>query len=95
MKIIALTAAGLIAASAITPTPAEAQRYGNGYRHGRGWNGDPGRGWNRGWDRNRGRRQWNGGWRGGPRGYYGRPRVTCRWVRGFYGPEQRCFTRYR
>ncbi|KQN25941.1 hypothetical protein ASE86_07100 [Sphingomonas sp. Leaf33] len=94
MKMIALAAAGLIAATAVTPTPAEAQRHGwndgRGWNRGhdrhwrddrRGWRGDRrgGRGWNRG--------SWNGGW---DRGYRGN-RVRCVWVRGWNGPERRCY----
>ena len=97
MRMIAFAAAGLIAATALTPTPAQAQR---GY----GWN--DGRGYDRGWDRGRGhdRRNWNRGWRGDrgwnrggwnrgyDRGWRGN-RVRCVWVDGWYGPERRCYRR--
>ncbi|ONF97774.1 hypothetical protein [Sphingomonas jeddahensis] len=100
MKLIAFTAAGLLAASALTPAPAEAQR--RGWHDDRGWNGD--RGWrgerrwrgrdDRRWDRGRGRH-----WRGDGRryGYRYRPRqrVVCNIVRGYYGPVRRCFNVWR
>ena len=102
MKMIAFAAAGLIAAGTLSATPADAQRH--GWQDGRGWDDgrgfDRGRGWDRGrrWDRGRGwdrGRRWNGGRRYAGGGYYGRPRVTCRWVRSYYGPERRCFSIYR
>jgi hypothetical protein len=102
MKLIAFTAAGLLAASALTPVPAEAQR--RGWHDDRGWNGDRGwRGGDRGW---RGDRRWRGGdrrWRGDRRrygygygyGYRPRQRVVCNMVRGYYGPVRRCFNVWR
>ncbi|MCK8455778.1 MULTISPECIES: hypothetical protein [Sphingomonas] len=104
MKIIAMFAAGALAAGTlISPTPADAQRHGwDGPRGGPGWHGP--RGGHRGWH---GDRRWNGprhayrgysgGYRGGygyrgPRGY-GRSRVVCRIQRGYYGPVRRCFRR--
>ncbi len=74
MKIIALAAAGLLAAGTCAATPADAQRH--GWNDWRGWNDG------RNWDRGRG---WNGN-----RGY-GRPRVRCQIVRGWYGPERQCW----
>jgi hypothetical protein len=90
MKFIAFAAAGLIAATAVTPTPAEAQRRGYGYDRGHnGWND------NRGWRDDR--RGWRGdrrGWRGNDRGWRGnrgRGNVRCTWVRGYYGPQRQCY----
>lgn len=98
MRISALLAAGALATACLAAVPAEAQRYGYGYDSGyrgdhRGdrYRGDDGY---RGYD-NRDRRGHN--WRGHGRwnrGYHGRPRVTCRIVRGYYGPERRCFRTY-
>jgi len=90
MKIFAWAAAGLIAASALAPVPAEAQRYGYNDRGHRG-------GWNDGHRRDRhyrGHRGWRGdrGYRGG-RSWRGRDRVRCVWVRGYYGPQRQCFRR--
>ena len=98
MKIIALIAAGALAATGLTAAaPAEARRGGwnDGYRDGRGID----RGWRHG-------RRFDRGWRGNRggfqaprnRGYYGgrgysRPRVVCRIQRGWYGPERVCFRR--
>ncbi len=94
MKIMALTAAGLIAVSALTPVSAEAQR--RGWHDNRGWHGDRGwrGGWNRGW---RGDGRWNRGWRGNRWGYAYRPRqrVVCNTVRGYYGPVRRCYNVWR
>jgi hypothetical protein len=85
MKLMALSIAGVLAASAMTPLPASAQR----------WHDD--RGWHEGRYRHHGRwhyaprgyyRQgyWNGrGWNRGPR-----HRVVCRWHRGPWGREQVC-----
>lgn len=95
MKLVPLLAAGAVAIAGIG-APAEAQRYGdrydNGYRHDGyrdGYRGDRGydyrdNGRYDGWHRDH-------GWRGH---HYGRPRVTCRIVRGYYGPERRCFRAY-
>ena len=80
MKILALAAAGLLSAMAMTPFQADAQP-----RH--GWHGDRGHhgGWNRG-------RNWNrGNYYAGYRGRYRpRSRVVCRIHRGYYGPVRRC-----
>lgn len=99
MKIIAVFAAGALAAGTLAAVPADAQRYGWHGDRGHGWHGDRGRGW-RG-DRGYGRR-WDGyrgyrGYRGdyGYRGGYGRTRVVCRIQRGYYGPVRRCFSVYR
>ncbi|UIJ43567.1 hypothetical protein LZK98_10690 [Sphingomonas cannabina] len=98
MKLIALTAAGLLAAAALTPVPAAAQyhRSWDGYHrswHDRGWDG-------RRWDRRRhwdDRRYWHRGPRYRYRGgwHHRRSYVTCRWVRGYYGPHRRCFRVWR
>ncbi|MGK6319703.1 hypothetical protein [Sphingomonas sp. DT-204] len=98
MKLIALTAAGLLAAAALAPVPAAAQ-----YRHGwdgyhRGWHD---RGWDdRRWDRRRhwdNRRYWHRGprYRYRDRWHHRRSYVRCRWVRGYYGPQRRCFRVWR
>lgn len=105
MKLFAFTAAGLLAASALTPAPAEAQR--RGWHDDRGWNGDRGwRGDRRGW-RGRDDRGWRRGWNRGPNrhwrsngrrygyGYRPRQRVVCNMVRGYYGPVRRCFNVWR
>jgi hypothetical protein len=96
MKLMTLTIAGVIAASAMTPTVAAAHP-----RHDRGWHGDRwdrgGRHWDdRRWDR--GRRHWdNRRWdRGGRhwsdrRGWRGaRIRTVCRWRPGPYGDVRVC-----
>lgn len=90
MKMIALAAAGLVAASALTPTPASAQYYGNGYRNHQGWNGNSRhwRGDRRHWRGDR--RQWRGDRRWRQRGY-----TRCHWVRGYYGPQRQCYRVYR
>ncbi|QNE30954.1 hypothetical protein F1C10_02595 [Sphingomonas sp. NBWT7] len=88
MKLIALTAAGLLAASALTPVPADAQR--RGWHDDRDWRGDRGwRGDRRHWRGDR--RHWRGS-RGHRYRYRPRQRVVCRVVRGYYGPVRRCFT---
>ena len=90
MKFIAFAAAGLIAATALTPVPAEAQRRGYGYDRGHhGWNGG------RHWQGNRGH-GWRGGngWRGS-RGWRGRSSVRCHYVRGYYGRQSQCYRVYR
>lgn len=95
MRMIALTVAGLLAAGALAPAPAEAQRH--------GWNGDRGwrGGWDRGWrghDRRWNHRGWNRDWRGGYRpgwGYRPRPRLVCQMVPGYWGPVRRCFRVWR
>ena len=102
MKISAMLAAGALAATGLAAVPAEAQRYGYGYgyrgdayHHHRGdrfggyRGGDGFRGYRDDFRRHdwRGRGRWD-------RRYYGRPRVTCRIVRGYYGPERRCFRSY-
>jgi hypothetical protein len=87
MKLIALAAAGLLAAAALTPVPADAQPRSGWSRHdNRGHNGwDRGRGWERGHHYgNRDR------WR-----HRGRSYVKCRWVRTYYGRERRCFRMWR
>ena len=92
MKILALTAAGLLSAMALTPIQADAQTR-RGW-HG-GWHGD--RGWHGGWDRGS-HRGWNRGYRyGGYGGGYYRPRsrVVCRIHRGYYGPVRRCVRVWR
>lgn len=104
MKLVAMFGAVAIAAGTIvTATPAEAQRYGwhdrgpGWHGGGPGWDRGRGHGWGRGpgWDR--GRRwdrgpRWHGGYGYRQPGYgYGRGRVVCRVVRGYYGPERRCF----
>lgn len=98
MKLLAFTAAGVLAASALTPVSADAQR--RGWHDDRGWHGD------RGW-RGRDDRRWRGGWNRGRHGYwnghgrrYGyryrpRQRVVCNVVRGYYGPVRRCFNVWR
>ncbi|MEG3173810.1 hypothetical protein U1708_16490 [Sphingomonas sp. ZB1N12] len=104
MKIIAMFAAGALAAGTVfAAAPADAQRHGwDGPRGGPGWHGPHGnRGWHgrRGWDGPRhGYRGYRGGYRGGGYGYrgprgYGRTRVVCRIERGYYGPVRRCFRR--
>ncbi|MES2337576.1 MAG: hypothetical protein V4537_05720 [Pseudomonadota bacterium] len=100
MKFIAIAAAGLIAASGLAATPAEAQRYGYGYDRGHdGWN--DGRNWRgdrRDWrDDRRGWRGDNRGWRGDRGRGWGRDRsrVRCTWVRGWYGRERQCYRVYR
>ena len=80
MKLLAVLGAGLIAVSGVAAAaPAEAAPHDR-------WGRGPG------WDR-------GPGWRGprGPRyAYgYGRPRVTCRWVRTWNGPQRQCFNTYR
>lgn len=94
MKLLAVLGAGLIAVSGVAAaTPADAaphDRWGRGpgwHHRGPGW--DRGPGWHRGprWER-------GPGWRG-PRYAYGRPRVTCRWVRTWNGPRRQCFNVYR
>ena len=88
MKLIALAAAGLVAATALTPVPAAAQRYGYGYD--RGYHDGYGRDYRRNRHWREGRR-WRGGrgWRG-DRGY-----TRCRWVRGYYGRQRQCYRVYR
>lgn len=93
MKLLAFTAAGVLAASALTPVSADAQR--RGWHDNRGWHGDRG-GWrgDRNW-RGRDNRRWRG--HGRRHGYRYRPRqrVQCRIVRGYYGPVRRCFNVWR
>ena len=60
---------------------------GYGYRGYEGYRGYGYRGYDDG-DRRGYDRRGDHGWH---RGYHGRPRVTCRIVRGYYGPERRCF----
>ncbi|MDQ1230211.1 MULTISPECIES: hypothetical protein [unclassified Sphingomonas] len=98
MKLLAVLGAGLIAVSGIAAAPAEAaphDRWGRGPgwdrgpggpHRGPGW--DRGRGWDRGPGWHRGGYERGPGWRG-----YGRPRVTCRWVRTWNGPQRQCFRR--
>ena len=84
MKVIAFVTAGLVAAAAaLTPVPAEAQRYGHGYGNDRGYHD----GYRRDYRRDR---RWRDhrGWRG-DRGYRGRTR--CVLVRGYYGPQRQCY----
>ena len=88
MKLITMTAAGLLAASALAPVPAEAQS--------RGWTGydrswQDGRGYHRDDRRYRNNRRWNNNRR------YRAPRArsVCRWERSYYGRVQRCFRVYR
>lgn len=94
MRIVAFATAGLVAAAAaLTPVPAEAQRYGHGSRYGydRGYHDGYRRDYRR--DRRwRGHRGWrdNRGWRGRGRGY-----TRCTWVRGYYGPQRQCYRVYR
>ncbi|UVO52202.1 hypothetical protein M0208_17410 [Sphingomonas sp. SUN019] len=111
MRMLALAAAGLVAATALAPMPVEAQRYGygdRGWRGGdrdggwgrdRGWRGDGDRGWrgDRRWRGDRWDRGWNRGWNRGWRGnrWRGRGRTVCRWVDGYYGPQRRCFRVWR
>lgn len=106
MKLLAVLGAGLIAVLGVAAAaPAEAAPHD---RWGRGPGWDRGPGWHHrspGWDRgpgwHRGGPRWDRGpgWRGprGPRyAYgYGRPRVTCRWVRTWNGPQRQCFNTYR
>lgn len=92
MKLPVLLAAGALAAGTFAAVPAEAQRYGyhrytgggtyRGYHH-RYWGSHHGYGYG-----------YRGGYGYGYRGHYGRPRVSCRIVRGYYGPERRCFRAY-
>jgi hypothetical protein len=107
MKLTALITAGALAVGTFAvAAPAEAQRgYRDGYRGGNNYR--PYRGYNRGIYRGYNRRYYgprrfygsprrfygNRGYYGG-RGFYGRPRVTCRIVRGYYGPVRRCFRVY-
>ncbi|VVS95836.1 conserved exported hypothetical protein [Sphingomonas sp. EC-HK361] len=91
MKILALTAAGLLSAMALTPIQADAQPR-HGWHGDRGWHGSHGWRGHRGWDRGR-HYGWRGGryYRGGYGGYYRpRGRVVCRIHRGYYGPVRRC-----
>lgn len=88
MKLMALTIAGVVAASALAPVPASAQRW----HDDRGWHegrpGPDGR-WHRpppprGYDRDHyrdGRR-----WHRGPRF-----RTVCRWQGGHYGRQKVCW----
>ena len=99
MKMSTLIAVGALATGMLAAAPAEAQRYGHDYGH-RGYRGgqihpgfphryDGARG---GYFRGYGHRE-RFGYRGGyGRGYAGR--VRCRIVRGYYGPERRCFRIY-
>jgi hypothetical protein len=86
MKFIAFAAAGLMAAAALTPVPADAQRRGHGYD--RGHHG----GWNNGG-------QWRGNHGGyghrGSRGWRGRGYTRCHYVRGYYGRQRQCYRVYR
>lgn len=95
MKLMALSIAGVVAASALTPVAAQAHPRDHGWnRGGPGW--DRGPGWNRGpgWDRGR---HWGRGarWDRGPRWARGRQwgsvRTICRWQDSYYGPVRRCF----
>lgn len=98
MKLMALTIAGVMAASAITPTAALAHPgHGRGHhdrwdRDGRHWD----RGGHRGWDRDRRHwddRRWDRGGRhwGDRRWYRGaRFRTVCRWRPGPYGDVRVC-----
>lgn len=84
MKLMMLRLAGVVAASALAPVQADAQRW----HGGRSWHGgfhDGGRyhyaprrhyggGYHRGWRR--------GGWGG---------RTVCRWRHGRYGAVRRCY----
>ena len=99
MKLMALTIAGVMAASAVTPTAALAHP---GHGRGHGWHDDRWDRGDRGWDRrhwNRDRRHWdNRRWdRGGRywndrRGYRGaRFRTVCRWQDGPYGDRRVCY----
>lgn len=85
MKLMALTIAGVLAASAVTPAPADAQRWrddrgwhdGRYRQHGRWYN--PPRGYYRGG-------YWNGRrWHRGPRF-----RTVCRWRPSPYGRVEVC-----
>ena len=71
MKLIALTAAGLLAAASLTPIPADAQSRHGWNRHHNGWNNGHRYDGRRNWHRGRGyvRCRW-------VRGRYGRHR-TC------------------
>lgn len=95
MKLPILLAAGAVALTGLA-APAQAQyydRYDNGYRHdgyrdGYRYDRDDYR-HDRRYEEWRREHGWRGGhWRDG---YRGRPRVACRIVRGWYGPERRCF----
>ena len=101
MKIVAMFAAGALAAGTLfAAVPADAQRHGwDGHRGNGGWHGN--RGWNgprHSYRGDRGYRGYRGSYRGGGYGYrgprgYGRSRVVCRIERGYYGPVRRCFRR--
>ena len=85
MKLMALTLAAVVRASAMTPAPAEAQRWHDRrgwhegrYYHGGRWHNPP-----RGYYRNG---YWNGRrWQRGPRF-----RTVCRWRPGPYGRVEVC-----
>lgn len=80
MKLMALTIAGVVAASAMTPAPADAQRW----RDGRGWHS--GRYWHGGRYYYPPRRAYRARYR---RAYRGR--TVCRWQRGYYGARRVCY----
>ena len=82
MKLMALTIAGVVAASALTPVPAEAQRW----RDGRGWH--DGRYQHHGRWYNPPRGYYRGGYWNGRR--WNRVRTVCRWERGRYGRVEVC-----
>lgn len=89
MKLMLLSLAGVIAASAVTPVPANAQRWrdGSGWHHDdRYWHGGRNYWRPRGYHGERHRRGRGWGW---PQ--WGGGRTVCRWRHGRYGAVRRCY----